>query len=59
MPHVLLQPSLPNRVKTLFDLPKVKPLNDRKTAKAKEGKLKALISNKQRAAWLNVIKSTC
>ena len=40
-------------------LPKVKPLNDRKTAKAREGKLKAVISNKQRTAWLKVIKKGC
>ena len=39
-----------------YALPKVKPLNDRKTVKAREGKLKAVISNKQRTAWLNVIK---
>ena len=39
-----------------YALPKVKPLNNRKTVKAREGKLKAVISNKQRAAWLHVIK---
>ena len=37
-----------------YALPKVKPLNDRKTVKAREGKLKAVISNKQRTAWLEV-----
>ena len=41
---------------TLFTLPKVKPLNDRKTDKEREGKLKAMISNGQRAAWLSVTK---
>ena len=39
----------------MFALPKVKPLNNRKTAKAREGKLKAVINNKQRTAWINVI----
>ena len=43
---------------TFFALPKVKPLNDRKTAKAREGKLKAVISNKQRTAWINVINKS-
>ena len=31
-----------------YALPKVKPLNDRKTVNAREGKLKAVIRNKQR-----------
>ena len=44
---------------TFFALPKVKPLNDRKTAKAREGKLKAVISNKQCTAWINVINKSC
>ena len=35
-------------------LPKVKPLNDRKTVKAREEKLKAVISNKQRIMCLFV-----
>ena len=39
-----------------YSLPKVKPLNERESAKAREGKLRAVISNKQRTAWLNVIK---
>ena len=37
-----------------YALPKVKPLNDRKTVKAREGKLKAVISNKQRVICLFV-----
>ena len=35
---------------------KSETLEQQKTVKAREGKLKAVISNKQRTAWLHVIK---
>ena len=56
MQYTLLSRLLQNRIKTtLFTLPKVKPLNNRKTAKARESKSKAVINNTQRAAWINTI----
>ena len=39
-----------------FTWPKVKPMNERKSIKAREGKLKAVANNKQRQAWTNAMK---
>ena len=41
---------------TFFTLPKVKPLNERKFTKSREGKLKAVINYKQRAVWINAME---
>ena len=43
--HCCQQPDQKGSKSQYFALPKVKPLNDRKTVKAREGKLKAEISN--------------
>ena len=45
--------------KEFFTLPKVKPLNNRKSSKAREGKLNAAINNKQSVACINTINKGC